>query len=117
MKIIADENIDGAIIKILRAKKYEVFAIAEKCPGWNDLQVANVVRKIGGVLITEDKDFGEIVFAQHVKDMSVVLLRYDKKKDFPAILENLMNVLKHHIKEYEHTFITITTTKIRIISL
>lgn len=56
--IIADENIDSAIIAVLR-KKYKVVAIAEEYKGFADEDVIELVRTYEGILLTQDKDFGE----------------------------------------------------------
>lgn len=61
--IIADENVERYWIDLLRKKQYQVLSIAESYPQISDTGVAALTQQHKGILITEDKDFGELVFA------------------------------------------------------
>lgn len=74
--ILADENIHGFIIKTLREADFEVIAVAQTSKGIKDENVIQLALQNNYLLLTEDKDFGEWVFAHHVKDLSVLFLRY-----------------------------------------
>ena len=63
--IVADENIEQYGINLLRLKGYDVLSIREKHPGISDREVVAIDRSNNGILLTEDKDFGELVFAWH----------------------------------------------------
>jgi predicted nuclease of predicted toxin-antitoxin system len=43
-----------------------------------DEQVIELALKMDFILLTEDKNFGEWVFAHHIKDSSVLFLRYSR---------------------------------------
>jgi predicted nuclease of predicted toxin-antitoxin system len=60
--ITFDENVEDYWIALIKSKGYETFSIKENYPGISDKEVLEVVRNLGGLLITEDKDFGELVF-------------------------------------------------------
>jgi len=109
--IIADENIDRSIIVALRKKGHKVISIAEDYSGFSDEDVIGVVKTYEGVLITEDKDFGEWVFAHRAKGFSVILLRYTPK-ELDAMIRNILLTIKHTGKS-QHKFITITRNKTR----
>lgn len=74
--ILADENIHGFIIKTLRETGFEVISVTQTAKGIKDENVIQLALQHGYLLLTEDKDFGEWVFAHHVKDLSVLFLRY-----------------------------------------
>jgi len=59
---IADENIDAQIVEKLRENGYTVLYIRELDPGISDDEVLNLANQNSAVLITNDKDFGELVF-------------------------------------------------------
>ena len=63
MQFIADESCDFAVVRELRAAGHDVIAVAELDAGIEDDVVT--ARALGErrVLLTEDKDFGQIVFA------------------------------------------------------
>jgi predicted nuclease of predicted toxin-antitoxin system len=73
---VADESCDFAVVRALRATGHEVAAIAEISPRISDEKVLALARKVSHVLITEDKDFGELVYARKHGTSGVVLLRF-----------------------------------------
>jgi predicted nuclease of predicted toxin-antitoxin system len=111
--IIADECLDAGITTIIRNAGYEVLSIQERYSGFADIDILDLVKTYRGTLITEDKDFGELVFAYGYKDVSVIFLRYDKE-DFSDIVSKVLYVLKGMKKEPTHKFVTITKHKIRV---
>ena len=64
-------------------------------------------------LITEDKDFGELIFSYGFKDISIILLRYDQPQ-YDQIENFLLKTLEEYSSRKGHFFITITKKKIRI---
>ncbi len=111
--ILADENIDHSIIKYLREANIEVFAIYEQQRGVSDLDIVQLSRNPPRIILTEDKDFADIVFAHQTKDISVILLRYSFSET-KEIKEILVNFLLNSGINFHNKFITITTQKIRI---
>ena len=110
--ILADENIHSFIIKTLREAGFEVIFVGEFARGIKDEKVIQMALQYNYILLTEDKDFGEWVFAHHVKDLSVLFLRYSFH-EFREIAQTLVHLLK--IQTLDRPFFTtITTKKIRI---
>ena len=60
---MADESCAGPVIRALRVAGHNVLAIAESAPGARDEAVIARALAEGRVLITEDRDFGELVDA------------------------------------------------------
>jgi predicted nuclease of predicted toxin-antitoxin system len=104
--ILADENIPFQITKSLREQGFEVTSIYETARGISDEQVIELALKYDFLLLTEDKDFGEWVFAHHAKGLSVLFLRYsvDELQD---IIRALIYLLKSQTLERPF-FATIT---------
>jgi predicted nuclease of predicted toxin-antitoxin system len=75
LKIVADENVDKQIIDRLRSDGHDVLSIDELAPGINDDAVLLRSRESNAVLLTADKDFGELVFRQRLLHSGVVLIR------------------------------------------
>lgn len=114
--LLADENINSVIINSIRNIGIDVFSISEECPGITDEEVINLSLNPPRIIITEDKDFGEWVFAHNIKNISVIFLRY-KYKDLLKIISALLSILNNNPKFLTGKFITITTNKVRIRSL
>ena len=111
--IIADENLEKYWIELLRSKQYEVLSVAESYTQITDSEVATLAQKHRGLLITEDKDFGELVYAYGISNLSIVFLRYDQPEHSQIENELLEIIEKYHNQETPH-FITISKNKIRI---
>lgn len=62
MRFIVDESTGAAVIEYLRSVGYDVFAVAEAMPQADDAVVLARAVSEERVLITNDKDFGELVF-------------------------------------------------------
>ena len=75
MKIVADESIDKQIVDRLRSGGHDVVFIAELDPGIEDEAVLLRSRESNSVLLTADKDFGELVFRQRLLHSGIVLIR------------------------------------------
>lgn len=75
MNFVADENIDSQIVQRLRTEGHEVFYVAECDPGIEDEAVLTHSRTLNAILITSDKDFGELVFRQRLLHTGILLLR------------------------------------------
>lgn len=110
--IVADENIDQRIIDFIRTLDVDVLSIREKSPGISDKEVIQLAISRKALLITEDKDFGELVFSHNIQECSVLLLRYQSPPD--RSLNSHIEKALHHFKEHPgHTFYTISPKKIR----
>lgn len=79
MRFVADESCDFAAVRALRAAGHDVTAVSEASPRLEDLAVLELALSEGTVLITEDKDFGQLVYASATPTEGVLLLR------FPAV--------------------------------
>jgi predicted nuclease of predicted toxin-antitoxin system len=67
--ILADENIDHSLIEAIREIGIEVLSIYEMNRGIKDEFIIELSRNPPRIILTEDKDFGEWVFA-----MSAILV-------------------------------------------
>ena len=111
--IIVDENVDQWLVDKLKENTTDVISIREVHPGISDLEVIQIAKSHKGLIITEDKDFGELVFSYNLRGCSVMLLRYGKS-DFAQIEKNVIKALQYYEKQPNHFFMTITSKKIRV---
>jgi predicted nuclease of predicted toxin-antitoxin system len=113
MRFLADESCDFAVVYALRKAKHDVLAVVEITPRAADSDVIRLARKQKRILLTEDKDFGQLVYASGQKALGVVFLR------FPAsardIIANDMVMLVEEQKEKLFgSFVVVQPGKIRI---
>ncbi len=64
MNFLADESVDRQIVDALRGDDHAVLYVTEMDPGISDDEVLDKAEKGSAILITADKDFGELVFRQ-----------------------------------------------------
>lgn len=75
MNLVADENLDKSLVERLRRDGHDVLYTAEMEPGVEDIVVLRRANEREALLITEDKDFGELVFRQRLVHAGVILVR------------------------------------------
>lgn len=75
MNLLADEGVDKQIVERLRLDSHDVLYVAEMEPSITDEIVLKRANEHHALLITEDKDFGELIYRQQLVHVGVVLLR------------------------------------------
>ena len=75
MKFVADEGVDQEIVNVLRDHGHDVLYVAEMSPGITDDAVLDLANEESRILISCDKDFGELVFRQLRIHHGVMLIR------------------------------------------
>lgn len=110
--ILADENIDHSLISDIRNAGFSVYSIYESNRGASDESIIEFSRNPPRIILTEDKDFGEWVFAHNISGISVIFLRY-AFRETESISEILIKLLKERSEGLFGHFTTITTQKIR----
>lgn len=77
MRFLANENFPDPSIVMMRAQGLEVASIRVEAQGAKDHEVISRARHEGSVILTLDKDYGELIFKRGVIDPPAVLfLRY-----------------------------------------
>jgi predicted nuclease of predicted toxin-antitoxin system len=110
---VADESCDHAVVRALRKAGHEVEAISEVAPRTDDDTVLKRAAGKNVVLLTEDHDFGRLVYAAGRAATGVILLRY------PAVLrrqiaESVCNLVQQHGKELAGRFVVVEPGRIRM---
>jgi predicted nuclease of predicted toxin-antitoxin system len=113
MKFLADENFPQPALEALRKAGWNVFSIAESCPGISDDEVIAVWASQERVLLTFDKDFGELVFRRGLSAVSgVVLSRVTPES--PDDAAGVALALAESQPDLAGTFCVVTRDRIRV---
>ena len=75
MRWLADECVAAALVAELRHLGHDVVYVAEQSAGSADRKVLKQARDGNRLLLTEEKDFGDLVFRSRLAVPGVVLLR------------------------------------------
>jgi predicted nuclease of predicted toxin-antitoxin system len=98
MKFVADENLDFPIVQLLRANNFEVLYILESHSGIEDDEVLTISNNKKAILITQDKDFGELVYRLKRIHSGVILVRLEGKIPAEKAKIVLSVIEKYHSK-------------------
>jgi len=113
MRLLADESCDFAVVRALRAAGHEVVAIIEAAPGAEDGIIIDLAVHEQRILLTEDKDFGQLVYAHARATSGVILIRFPghSRAILPQIVANLINEKREDLLG---SFVVIQPGRIRI---
>lgn len=114
MRILADECCPAPLVKELRAADHDVLYVIESAPleGAADRAVLERAYEEGRLVLTEDKDFGELVYRLQLPARGVILLRFDPSEREEKV-SRLVTFLDTH-QNLSGRFVVITSESIRI---
>lgn len=101
------------IIDRPRADGWVIVAIREVARGGTDPDVLALAVQSGAVLLTEAKDFGDLVYRERLPHRGVVLIRVDdvRRDERPEVVSRA--VRRHHA-ESPNAFAVLTPAGVRI---
>ena len=113
MKIVADESVDFGIIRSLRQRNIDVLSISEDSSGIKDEEVLAIAVKNQGLLITEDKDFGELTYRIKLDHKGILLIRLSEipRKERIDLVSEL---IEQHLDNLFNNFSVIDKRGVRI---
>ena len=116
MRILANENIPWAAISMLRENGHDVVWIRTSAPGTSDLEVLAQAQSENRILITFDKDFGELAFSAHLPATNgVVLFRFNMSS--PAQVAHLVLTALQSREDWFGHFSVVEEKRIRMTPL
>ena len=93
MRVCANENIPEDCVSRLRQSGHDVLWVREAAPGSPDSAVLTRALAEGRLLITFDKDFGELVFRRGAKASQGIVLFRISQPSAAAVAERVAAVL------------------------
>ena len=93
MKFITDENLGVRVPNYLKNLGFDIVSVIEIAKGKPDVNILAIANKQNRILITLDKDFGELVFKEKMIHSGVMLLRLNDETG-----ENKKRVLIKELK-------------------
>jgi predicted nuclease of predicted toxin-antitoxin system len=113
MRFLLDESVDYPLASFVRSLGHDTTAIAHDYPfALKDTEVLGIATAEQRVLITNDKDFGELIFRRRLPHAGVILFRL-KHEDLEIKRHWLNHVLDHYADQLDQ-FIVISDHGIRI---
>jgi predicted nuclease of predicted toxin-antitoxin system len=113
VKLVLDESIERQIADALKSEGYQIWYILDMERGISDDKVLALANSNDAILLTADKDFGELVFRKNMISVGVVLLRiFGLANSEKAALA--LRVMEEHGTEMLNAFTVVTTESVRI---
>ncbi len=103
IKFLADEGFSFLITSMLQRMGYDVKWIGDIASGADDTIIFEISQEDGRVILTEDKDFGELAVRFGYKSAGIILLRIDadqkelREKRVLELFRNFPDKLKGHL--------------------
>lgn len=113
MRFLVDECTGSKVAAYLRDAGYEIFSVFNESRGMTDDEILSKAFVENWILITNDKDFGEMIFREHRTHHGVVFMRLDDERAANKI-KVLEQLLENYAEKLPEQFVTVTETKVRI---
>ena len=116
IKFIANVNVEKPLIDFLIEKGYDVKWVADLDKQMSDISICEMAAKEQRVILTNDKDFGEIVFLQRKAIHGIVLLRV-RGQIVTEKIGLLKRLLDRHAEKIMNHFVVVMREKFRFIPM
>jgi len=112
MRFIVDECTGTRVAEWLRDNDFEVFCVFQESRGPADDEILAKANSENWVLITNDKDFGELVYREQRAHRGIVFLRLDDERAISKIAA-LKRLLASYSDRLPDSFVVVTENQVR----
>jgi len=113
IKFLIDENVGYSVIEYLREKGFDTKSVRELFPSRDDIFIIEKAYKEKRIIITNDKDFGSLIFRSNQPAPAIILLRF--KDESPGLkIKAIKTILTLSEEKVLNHFIVASEGKIRI---
>ena len=113
MRFLADENVSRLVIERLRNGGHDVISIGDARAGAPDRDVLHAADAENRILITEDRDFGELIVRQRLGVHGLILLELDRLSNV-AEAAAVAEVVSAHADRLAGNLVVIEPGRIRV---
>ena len=113
MRLLADESCDFSVVRALRGAGHDVIAVAERFPSLDDSLILDLALREKRVLLTEDKDFGQLVYANAQPSSGVIFIRYPANLR-TALPKTVVTLIEKTEAQLTGSFVVLSPGRIRI---
>ncbi len=112
--LVADECVEYEIVELLRQEGIPVLSIMESHSGIKDTAVLKIAVEQTVLLLTEDKDFGELVFRFQLPHCGILLVRFPNGFDPDVKAQCVVKTIVEKFEEIENRFSVLDERRLRI---
>ena len=113
LRFLVDESSGKKLHEYLLRDNHDSKYVGDLIPSASDEDVLKIAKKENRILITNDKDFGELIFRLYRNSSGVIFLRLrndspeNRQRYVSAVIKNLSNKLIH-------SFVIVNENQIRV---
>jgi len=112
-KFLVDENAGYTIVKYLRDQGFDTKFVSELFPTRDDIFIMERAYQEERIIVTNDKDFGYLIFKSSIPALAIILLRF--RDESPSLKINAIEtILRLPEEKVLNHFIVASENKIRI---
>ena len=113
MRFLADESCDFAVVRALRETGHDVAAVRDLSRGAPDDVVIELTVRENRILLTEDKDFGQLVYAYAANPPGVIFIRFPGNAR-RTLVDAIMRLVAMGEEKIKGKFIVVQPGRIRV---
>jgi len=113
MRGIVDESTGVVVARWLRSLGHDILSISEDRPRMMDEDILALAVRDDRVVVTNDKDFGDLVFRDGRPHRGVILLRLVDDR-MSSKIAGLMRLFEEFPEDIQDCFVVVTERSIRI---
>lgn len=112
MRFLVDECTGPAVARWLRDQAHAVFSVYEESRGMLDDEILTKAHSEAWILITNDKDFGEMVYREKHPHRGVIFLRLSDER-VASKIDAIEKLLDGYADQLADAFVVVTETQVR----
>jgi len=114
MRFLLDQSSNARLIPHLQRPGHDAIRVGrEHPPGLPDVEVLRIAYAENRILITDDRDFGELIIRERHQHRGVIYLRLGDYVPLEVAIDRLEYVLTHHADQLDQ-FLVVTRHRVRV---
>lgn len=113
-KFLVDECTGAKVANWLANEGYGVYSVFDESRGISDEEIIKKASNEDWIIITNDKDFGELVFKNAYNHGGVIFMRLNNERYLNKI-NCLEKLLLNYPDQIKNKFVVVTETTVRIV--
>ncbi len=116
MRFLANENVPLEAVEALQQVGIDIASVGDICLGADDPEILVYAVQDDRILVTFDKDFGELIFySRETPPPGVILLRFRLRS--PGFVAKALKTTLEQEIEWRGHFSVVTESRIRVVPL
>ena len=113
MKFLIDVSLGCAVDDFMKNSVYDVICVRDINSNMEDIEILKLADRDNRIVVTMDKDFGELVYKHSIKHQGVLLLRLEDESAVEKITA-ITNILNKYPEQIQNSFCTYKNNLLRV---